>query len=402
MNDEKSLPELLRSVKLPIVIFGASVTGEAVLQACREAGIRVTAFCDNNLDKAKEKYCGLEVVHRPRLKERFPDALFLVAVIDIGDIVPQLTQMGYAHIHSCAGLLRNFDVYAYSYSKPADFVNYVISACILSHDCYSSPDKLFLRSVDVVVTERCSLRCRDCSNLMQYYRKPVNYDTATLMHSLDVLCGTVDEINEFRVIGGEPFMNREWLTVTRRLIAEPKVRKVIIYTNATILPPDGQLAELPGTKVLFIVTDYGPLSRKLGELIAKLKEFHIPYSCTPAGGWTDCAGIVPHGRTPEENRGLFANCCVKNSYTLTDGKLYRCPFAANADALMAIPDAPEDRVDLLDGAPHDAMRERLKSFVFDKQSILACDFCSGRRLGDPQITPAIQADKPLDYKIYER
>ena len=401
MDNKNTLQNVLKNNTLPVIIFGASVTGEAVLQACQEAGIRITAFCDNNIDKTQNTFCGLEVIHRPRLNERFPDALFLITVIDIGDIVPQLQEMGFANIHSCADLLRNFDVYSHSYSKPADFVNYVISACILSHDCYTSPDKLFLRSVDVVITERCSLRCRDCSNLMQYYKKPINYDTTTIVRSLDILCEAVDEINEFRVIGGEPFMNREWPVITRRLIAEPKVRKVVIYTNATILPKDEQIAELPKEKVLFIITDYGSLSRKLKDLVTLLKKLQIPYICTPAGGWTDCAKIFPHNRTENDNRTLFANCCVKNSYTLSNGKLYRCPFAANADMLRAVPDAPQDRINLLAATSLKLIREQMRSFIFDKHSILACDFCNGRRLGDPQITPALQTETPLDYIVYE-
>ena len=30
--------------------------------------------------------------------------------------------------------------------------------------------------MDVVITERCSLKCKDCANLMQYYEKPQNSD----------------------------------------------------------------------------------------------------------------------------------------------------------------------------------------------------------------------------------
>ena len=42
----------------------------------------------------------------------------------------------------------------------------------------------------------------------------------------------------------------------------------------------------------------------------------------------------------------FKQCCVKYVYTLLDGKLYRCPFIANANNLKAIPDNPSNYVDL--------------------------------------------------------
>ena len=34
---------------------------------------------------------------------------------------------------------------------------------------------------------------------------------------------------------------------------------------------------------------------------------------------------------------LFDNCCGKNLLTSMNGKLYRCPFAANADSFKGIP-----------------------------------------------------------------
>ena len=38
--------------------------------------------------------------------------------------------------------------------------------------------------LDIVLTECCTLRCRDCSNLMQYYEKPENLDPEEVISSL--------------------------------------------------------------------------------------------------------------------------------------------------------------------------------------------------------------------------
>ena len=53
--------------------------------------------------------------------------------------------------------------------------------------------------MDVVITERCSLKCKDCANLMQYYEKPQNSDLEILFKSLDRMMECVDQIYEFRV-----------------------------------------------------------------------------------------------------------------------------------------------------------------------------------------------------------
>ena len=44
--------------------------------------------------------------------------------------------------------------------------------------------KTKLNSLDLVLTEKCTLKCVDCSNLMQYYAKPIDEDFEILTNSL--------------------------------------------------------------------------------------------------------------------------------------------------------------------------------------------------------------------------
>ena len=59
-----------------------------------------------------------------------------------------------------------------------DLYNYAIIS-------YQDKEKLFIQSLDLVLTEKCSLKCKDCSNLMQFYAKPVDEDFNQLVESLD-------------------------------------------------------------------------------------------------------------------------------------------------------------------------------------------------------------------------
>ena len=67
-------------------------------------------------------------------------------------------------------------------------------------------DVLHLKSIDAVVTEGCSLKCIDCSNLMQYYVKPKSSELDLLIHSTEKILKSVDKVLEWRVLGGEPFI----------------------------------------------------------------------------------------------------------------------------------------------------------------------------------------------------
>ena len=387
---------------IPVIIFGAGIVGEALFHACCDANIKVECFCDNNINKTQSFMCNIEVMHTPYLKSKYRDANFLIAAADIKDVVDQLHVLGYSKWYAVSLLLRDFDVFQYQFGAPAEFVEYAVTTCLLCHDSYLNADKLFLRSVDIIITERCSLRCRDCSNLMQYYKKPKNCDIKELMQSIDMFCAFIDEVNEFRVIGGEPFMNREFHLIIDRLIDEPKVRKIVIYTNGTIIPKEYQIKYLKDNKVLLFITDYGNISRKLNDLIQTLQKNNIAFYVQKAQRWTDCANISKHYRRIEQQKEIFNNCCAKNTVTLSKGKLYRCPFAANAARLLAVPDYENDYVNIFQKGEEainiHEMKKKIRTLLLEAEFLETCDYCNGRSFDAPEITPAIQTDKPLEYE----
>jgi organic radical activating enzyme len=398
--------EQLKQSGLPVVIFGSGIVGEALFHSCQEIGIRVECFCDNNINKTHALKCQRPVVFAGDLKKKFPDAWFLVSAADIKDVVDQLRGMGYSKWLPCGVFLRDFVASRYPLDAPEDFVDFAVGTCVLCHDSYMTPDKLFLRSVDVIITERCSLRCRDCSNLMQYYKKPMDIPAAEVNAWIDAFCLLVDEINEFRVIGGEPFINKEFPLIVSRLVAEPKVKRVVIYTNGTLIPNDAQFESLMHAKVILMVTDYGVLARKLQGLEEKLRQHKVSYYVRKAQGWTACSRIQRHHRSDEEQTAVFRRCCARNLVTLSDGRLFRCPFAANAERLHAIQSSKGDSVSLLPvpvgSEDRQALKRTIRAYLMDKPFLAACDYCDGRPFDAPEIAPAVQTAKPLDYEHFEQ
>jgi organic radical activating enzyme len=406
IEGDPAVIEALRSGNAPVIIFGAGVVGEALHEACLRAGIDVACFCENNVHKTKALKRGIPVCPVAELPTRFHDAEFLISAADIRDVVEQLRQLGYRRWHPSSVLLRSCDLSQFSFEASPEFVEFAVSTCLLCHDNYLQPDKLFLRSVDIIVTERCSLKCRDCSNLMQYYQRPVDCHISQVVSDIDALCATVDGLNEVRLIGGEPLMNRDFGLVVQRLVSEPKVRRIVIYTNGTIVPNSRQLELLRDRKLLFLITDYGLLSKKRDELVRTLRNAQLDYHIVKAGGWSECSAIRRHNRTDLEQVTVFASCCAKNLLTLSEGKLYRCPFAANADRLRAIPDFEEDHVSLLESSYSSesslALKHRVRAFLMEKRFLEACDYCSGRPFGAPEIPAAVQTRTPLEYERFSR
>ena len=389
-----------------MIIFGAGILGEVTLYACSAKGIPVECFVDHRI---VGPLLGLEVLTLKQAIEKHRGAVFYLTSPNIADMIYPLEVLGVPEWRwkSCGAVIHDFDVSGIDFlsingsnksSKySTEHVKYLIRTCLHHHDNYMHPELLAVQSIDLIITERCSMKCRDCSNLMQYYERPENADLNEMLATIDSISEKMDEIYEVRVIGGEPFMNKEWHLVVEKLTAQAKIKKVSIFTNATIVPREHQWASLAHKKVRLFITDYDTLSRNLRPLLAGLDERDIAYVSEKANGWTDCAALDKHNRSWDEQEAIWKDCCAKNLATLADGRLYRCPFSANAAKLGALPDHKDDYLIVAE-----ATREEIRSFLRDKPFINACDYCNGRSYGDAVITPAIQTKIPMKYIKYPK
>ena len=64
-----------------------------------------------------------------------------------------------------------------------------LAVCKKSHEFYFDESKTYMRSLDVMITTKCSLKCRNCSNLMQYYQDPKNTSLEKIIAGVATLGG---------------------------------------------------------------------------------------------------------------------------------------------------------------------------------------------------------------------
>tara|TARA_B100000686_G_scaffold147770_1_gene155154 strand:- start:8906 stop:10174 length:1269 start_codon:yes stop_codon:yes gene_type:complete len=402
-----------------IFIFGADVVGKVVMKILEENQIFIKGFLDNNKNKCYEKISNLPVEHAPKkLLGIEKNSIILIASTYILDIINQLESYGIYEWYPITGILEknnsvNYDSYIKddlqkNYSGGVftkDFVNFGVTNMIASQKKYLDPDKLFIRSMDIIVTEKCSLKCKDCSNLMQYYERPINIDGSELLNDYEDLNAVSDEVNEIRIIGGEPLMNKDFHEITAKAASYEKFNKVVVYTNGTICPNDEKLEKIKNEKTFVFITTYGELSRNAKKLADSMERLGINYNIQPAYGWTDSGKVKDYKRPDKINKNLFKLCCAKHFTTLTDGKIFRCPFSANLERLKALPKSTEDYFDIRNSRNINDLSElkiKLKWFLRDKDLINACNFCHGRSYGQPEIEPGIQTKKVIEYASYPR
>lgn len=262
------------------------------------------------------------------------------------------------------------------------------------------PDTLV--HLDVVITECCSLKCRDCSNLMQYYKSPENLDPQEIIESLKSLFCVV-RVHELKLIGGEALVSQKALAeilVYLRDEARGSYDEIRIITNGTIMPGDALvkvMKETPGLTVVF--SNYGKLSVRKDEFSELCRTQGIDFILNPEDEyWWDYGRPVKYNATDRQTQGKYAGCYARRLCTsLYRGRLYVCPRQAHGIRLGMMPEAEGEYVDLLDTSlSGDKLREAVLGLTDRKDFISACRYCIDGKL--VKIPKAVQISGPLDHE----
>jgi organic radical activating enzyme len=384
-----------QSLRHPLVLYGAGDLGKLALYVLDNAGVAVNAFCDASTLKQGRNYRNVPILTPAELATFSRDTRVVITNNYISTVLPLLRQMGFSEVYNCASLFEGTD-----FTGAEIDVNCLeIQRKIEWHrrECakhQGSRDRLVLKYIDIVITEACSMKCVDCSNLMQYYTQPKHSDQELLFNSLDRIMSVVDWIDELRVLGGEPFVNKRFPAIIEKLKAYRNFRHIVIYTNGTIAPQAPVIGTLRDERVTVNITNYGKLSRRLTECVSSLKAAGVAH-LVKIPSWTDSGRIKYRERTAKQLDTQFNNCCVNDILTLLNGRLYRCPFSANATNLKAVPEDPADMVDIGGTPDLEELRGSIGRLYLRGTHLRACSYCNGRDYSTPKIEAAVQVLQPL-------
>jgi len=376
-----------------IVIYGFGISGKWL------AGILdIEYFVDTDSKKWNQTFNGKAVKSPSSLLPVDENTVVIVTIVDIFDVVPFLDhyKIPFIPLTELLNINQEFSVGHNSTLESDEFVRYSVKTVLVCQDASLRRDFLYLRSVDLVITEKCTLKCKDCANLMQFYEDPKTYSVEFVLNGIAELAAKCDLIHEVRVIGGEPFLNKDIYPILDAVASYNKINKIVVYTNGMVPPSEQKLLNMKNGlgKLVFSITDYAELGRNLEKTVATVRSLGIPFRVHPPEHWTDSGRILTTPLSQEESLESFAKCCGKNLYTLIGENLYRCPFAANAEQFRGIPLSANNSVSVFKA------KADLKAYAYGIPMIDACRLCPGRSFDAPIITPATQTRKALPYKVY--
>ncbi len=267
----------------------------------------------------------------------------------------------------------------------------------------SGEKRIFLHRIEVDIGPACSLRCRYCANLMQYFEHPYLIPPEEVIRDYNRMMELIEWTDDILLLGGEPFVHKELYKVLDAIHRHPdtarKVGRRLIVTNGTIVPDERTMDSIAADDFIVWISNYHEHSRRLGELVRALQKRSIPFSVNNQK-WVYTNQLEPPEKPDWERLAEIREACITRHRAVGHGKFFLCCFLNGAEKLRAIPANPENYVDIY---AEDA-REKLYDYMARSMPMPeGCLWCSGNFLEawrSRQIPTAEQTEKPLPYTKY--
>ena len=153
-----------------VIVFGTGNCGAIAKLALKEANINVIALSDNNMHRWGTKIDGVEVIPPEKIKSDYGKLPVLIAVdLNFPYIRKQLNGLGITNVFDCDFVFSKLDIdlkkceqVTWSETRFKQKIDLYMYS-VLAH---KNKDKtLRVDSIDLMLTEKCSLKCKDCANL---------------------------------------------------------------------------------------------------------------------------------------------------------------------------------------------------------------------------------------------
>lgn len=395
--------EKLNENQYDLIIFGAGLMGGIIQELCESNGISVACFLDNNVNKCENEKNGVPIHSLSYIQKEYQNPLFILSPIGIApqtSMRQQLDSEGLTEIYTVQQFVENVSI-----TNMTDVLKKIqLHKLKMADHKKKDSDILYIETLNFCITERCSLKCKDCCHLMQYYENPIDYKKEDLFSYLDRIDEVMDSVSELPILGGEPFVNKDVYDIVVYAQEKKSIQHILILTNATILPKKEELLRFDKNKVGFSISSYGELSIKTKEFCSLLDEMGLSYKCDYADTWSNGADIAYQNYSADTLKKVFHGCFAKFCTAFAYGIVYMCPFLAHASNLKAVPRDVVKGVDLMDKTTSlDILKRNINQYLYGSESLAICQYCSGKSMGAEmkEIPPAIQTKTTLLYTKYE-
>lgn len=215
-----------------------------------------------------------------------------------------------------------------------------------------------------------------------------------VIEEFDRFLSAVDLLLELRILGGEPFLYKDLHKLVHRYAQCEKIKRITIYTNATIIPDQKVVQALCTANVSVHISDYGQKSNQLKELQQLFTDQNISYTVHHYEKWYDLGPFRKRDYSENQLEKIYQGCYAAKCHTFLKGKLYICPRAAHGESLGFFRNETGETVDFKpDRAVKKDKRQQLLQMLGGKRYFEACRYCGGCGDRSPEVKAAQQMEK---------
>ena len=169
-NSLETLNKIKEVSQSGVIIFGTGNFGLLVLTALKKLNINVIGFADNNYSRWNQIWNGYKVYSPKKLKSEFENVPILIASLNFPYMTRQLKKYGIKeNIYTCNFLFNETSLdleecnsmWPELYTWPPKRSREQIDLYIYSVQAYNEKNKLRVNSLDLVLTEKCTLKQKD-------------------------------------------------------------------------------------------------------------------------------------------------------------------------------------------------------------------------------------------------
>ena len=343
-----------------IVIYGFGKNGKGMIDELSKQ-FKVEAIIDNGMQDAAS-YKGIPIMSYEKYCETDSDTKIIVTASgrSLADINKSLQENG-----------------------KVEYLDYMSGSDFIALWNWQFRNKVCMGRVTLAITEKCSLRCKDCSGLIPYINNPVHYSLEEIYEGLDLFFSIVDRVAALYIMGGEallhPSINEIFGYISSRF--SDKIGKIVLLMNGTIIPKDSTIQTLKALGIRVRISDYSitiPYKHKLEDLIYLLKRNEIDYQIEKYDEWIDMGRPdenIQIGNSPEEIREHMKKCNVE-CILICKSKFYYCNRVMVACEAFDYKDIEGDYLELKELAENiQTGRKEIVNFYLGNLVHGYCRFC---------------------------
>lgn len=403
-----------------IILFGA---GDMLYEASDlfsfTCNFKISLVIDNSLNKIGSKIIlnGITyTVHSPSILSQInvSDTVLLITTKYYKDIIEQCNQIDNISKMKCYSYVKinwNENLFDRSMSgliklmKRKGFSKEEIEDTLYKYKIKRErkDDYLVIPKINLIVTDKCTLKCDKCRALIPDMCNPRDEDIEQVIEEMDIILDAVDDIIDFEPIGGEPFLYKYLPEVLEYACSSEKINTVVISTNGTIIPNERLLMALKNKKVFVNISDYGYIC-SLSKLVKCFEDNGILFEVESNQTWFDVGDATYRNRNERQLIDEFENCyCQYLVKYVWNKKIWVCPRAPRLESLGITANDEDYRVlSKFDGS--EITREKIHD-LYKKKYANACNYCDQGNLKIKYVRAGEQRskiDKKSEYTLVKR